>query len=496
LRKNVRCEEKDPEVCAILDASNESLEWVAEEFAGVDLHDKRLDRRLVKTAEHLARSPSSPINEACGSWADTQGAYRLFDNAKASPEAILKPHIAETAKRIVAHGGPVLVIQDTVFFSYGQHPKTKRIGPIGKSNSVHERGLIMHNALAFTTSGVPLGILSQRIWARGAVPEEGAQEKIERLQCTPIEEKESSKWLLGLNETLERAPSGVRLVTVADRESDFFEFLTEAQEQGADYLLRARTNRKLLAEESEGYDSLLEALTTAEVLGVMSVEIPGNGQRKARRAEVEVRVVQVMIKPPQRRGKAQATTSMEPISVAVIGVTEPHPPAGQEALSWVLLTNLPVPTIEAAAEKIGWYTKRFGIEIWHKVLKSGCKVEDCLLETGERLARYLTLFSILGVRLMYVAYLARVQPEQPASDVFSHEEIEALHVRLYKTLPPAESISLREAVRMLGRIGGHLGRKCDGEPGMTVIWRGWMRLHEDVMVIRSMKHACGLKASD
>jgi hypothetical protein len=146
-------------------------------------------------------------------------------------------------------------------------------------------------------------------------------------------------------------------------------------------------------------------------------------------------------------------------------------------------------------EKIGWYTQRFGIEIWHKVLKSGCKVEDCLLETAERLSRYLTLFSILAVRLMYLTYLARVQPERPASEFFSTEELEALHVRLHQTLPPPEPITLREAVRMIGSIGGHLGRQCDGEPGMTVIWRGWMRLHEDVLAHRAMKQALGVRSS-
>jgi hypothetical protein len=204
---NVRCE-RDPEVQAILEAGSESLEWVAQVFAGANLGDKRLNRRLVKTAEHLAKSPSSPINEACGSWASTQAAYRLFDNAKASPPAILKPHIAETAKRIVAQGGggvgrsvlraPSRPIhgpgfQDTVFYSYGHHPKTKGQGPIGKSNSVHARGLIVHNALAFTTSGVPLGVLSQRIWARDPVPKETAQEKIKRLQCLPVEE--GKEWI-------------------------------------------------------------------------------------------------------------------------------------------------------------------------------------------------------------------------------------------------------------------------------------------------------------
>jgi Transposase DNA-binding/Transposase Tn5 dimerisation domain len=490
LAKTARCE--DSEVQAIIEAGTASVEWVCEEFAGVDLSDKRLDRRLIKTAEQLASSPASPINEACGDWASTQAAYRLFDNGNASPEVILAPHIQATVKRMAAVGGAVLSIQDTVFFSYGQHPKTRGLGPIGSSNSEHERGLIMHNALAFTASGVPLGLLSQNIWARQAVPEEGYQEKIERLQCTPIEEKESSKWLQALRETLQRAPRGVQVITVADRESDFFEFLTQAKEQRARFLIRARTDRLLVPEESAGFESLLEALARAKVLGTLAVKVPGNGKRKARKADISVRVTQATIKPPQRRGNAKASGSTEPISVNVIGATESAPPEGQAAISWVLLTNLPVKDFEAAAEKVQWYGKRWGIETWHKVLKSGCKVEDCLLETAERLARYLTLFSIIGVRLMHVAYLARVQPDLPATDVFSPEEIEALHVHLYKKLPPPEPPSLREVVRMIGRIGGHLGRKCDGEPGMTVLWRGWMRLYEDVLVIRAHKQALGL----
>jgi hypothetical protein len=490
LAKTARCE--DSEVQAIIEAGTASVEWVCEEFAGVDLSDKRLDRRLIKTAEQLASSPASPINEACGDWASTQAAYRLFDNGNASPEVILAPHIQATVKRMAAVGEAVLSIQDTVFFSYGQHPKTRGLGPIGSSNSEHERGLIMHNALAFTASGVPLGLLSQNIWARQAVPEEGYQEKIERLQCTPIEEKESSKWLQALRETLQRAPRGVQVITVADRESDFFEFLTQAKEQRARFLIRARTDRLLVPEESAGFESLLEALARAKVLGTLAVKVPGNGKRKARKADIGVRVTQATIKPPQRRGNAKASGSTEPISVNVIGATESAPPEGQAAISWVLLTNLPVKDFEAAAEKVQWYGKRWGIETWHKVLKSGCKVEDCLLKTAERLARYLTLFSIIGVRLMHVAYLARVQPDLPATDVFSPEKIEALHVHLYKKLPPPEPPSLREVVRMIGRIGGHLGRKGDGEPGMTVLWRGWMRLYEDVLVIRAHKQALGL----
>lgn len=479
----------DPEVQAIIEAGTEPVEWISREFAGVDLCDKRLERRLVMTAAQLAKSPGSPINEACGDWASTQAAYRLFDNHRASPEAILAPHIQETAARMAAYTGPLLVIQDTVFFSYGQHPKTRGLGPIGNSNALQERGLIMHNALAFTTSGVALGILSQRIWARQEVPEEGYQEKIERLQVTPIEEKESSKWLLALEETMARMPREVKAVTVADRESDFFEFLAAAEEHRAWFLIRARTDRLLVAEDSAGHESLLEALAQAPQLGSLEVQIPGNGKRKARNARLAVRVVQVTIKAPPRRGAAKASGSIEPIALNAIWAVEEAAAESGEPISWVLLTNLPVADFEAASEKIEWYGRRFAIETWHKVLKSGCQVERCLLETAERLSRYLTLVSIIGVRLMHVAYLARSHPQLPATEVFSPEEIEALHVRVHRARPPAKPPTLREAVRMIGSLGGHLGRKGDGEPGMTVLWRGWISLYETVIAFRTARAA-------
>ncbi|MGA2348121.1 MAG: IS4 family transposase [Candidatus Sulfotelmatobacter sp.] len=478
----------------MMDAGTESVEWVTQEFARADLRDKRLDRRLVKTAEQLAKSPSSPINEACGTWASTQAAYRLFNNPKASALGILKPHWEATATRMSGCGGAVLAIQDTVFFSYGSHVKTRGLGPIGKSNAAHDRGLIMHNALAFTTSGVPLGIVSQSIWARGEIPEEDYQEKIERLQVTAIEEKESSKWLIALRETVERAPAGVPVVTVADRESDFFEFLTQAKELRAKYLIRARTDRKLVPEDSAGCARMLEALSDAPALGTMRVEVPGNGSRKARSASIEVRVAEVTIQAPPRRGAhAKASGSSEPVTVTLIGATEQSPPAGSDSISWVLLTNLPVKDFESATEKVQWYARRWGIEIWHKVLKSGCKVEDCMLEEAERLKRYLTLFSIIGVRLMHVTYLARVHPDLPATEVFSVEEVEALHIRVTKALPPADPApTLREVVRMLGKLGGHLGRKGDGEPGVTVLWRGWTSLYETVETLRAHKQFLGL----
>ena len=476
------------EVQSVIDTGTEEVGWVSQELAGADLGDKRLNRRLVKTGERLAKSPSSPINEACGTWAATHGAYRLFNNVKATPAKIIAPHVAETVKRMLAQDEPVLAMQDTVFFSYGQHPKTRGLGPIGKSNAAGDRGLIMHNALAFTTSGVPLGLLSQCIWARGEIPEEDYQDKIVRLQCTAIEEKESSKWLDALRQTKALTPPGVKVVTVADRESDFYEFLAEARELKSHYVIRARCDRKLLAEDSEGYESILEALAAAPVLGVKEVDIPGNGKRAARTATITVRTACVTIKPPQRRGAAKDSACTEAITVMVIGATEEHPPKGVESISWVLFTDLPATTFEHASEKIDWYAKRWGIETWHKVLKSGCQVEDCMLEEAERLARYLALFSVIGVRLMYITYLAREQPDLPAREVFSELEIESLHLRMTKDNPKLKKpATLKETVRLIGQLGGHLARKCDAEPGVTVLWRGWMRLYEVVAMVRLIK---------
>lgn len=329
--------------------------------------------------------------------------------------------------------------------------------------------------------------MSQQIWARKPVPVETKPEKVARIKATATDEKESSKWLLALRKTVERTPPGVMVVTLADRESDFFEFIEEAKRLGALFLIRAKNDRQI--DGDDPYESMLEAIMAAPVLGRREVAIPSNGKRTSRTAHVDIRVVDVMIKPPQKRGEWQDSTS-EPTAVTIVAATETAPPEGVEALSWVLLTNLTVKDFAAAAEKIDWYVQRWGIETWHKVLKSGCKVEDCLLETAARLKRYLALFSIVAFRLMHVTYLARVSPTAPSTDVFSYEEVEALYIRVKRVRLPENHVpSLGEVVHMIGGLGGHLGRKGDGAPGITVMWRGLMRLLEDVEMLVAFKVA-------
>jgi hypothetical protein len=224
----------------------------------------------------------------------------------------------------------------------------------------------------------------------------------------------------------------------------------------------------------------------------------GNGDRgKTRIATVELRVAEVTIHPPQRRGEAKESCPIEEITLRLVSATEvSRPPAGEELISWVLLTNLLVPELASAKEKVSWYAKRFGIETWHKTLKSGFKVEDCRLGTVARLKNHLALCSVLSTRLMNITYLARQTPEAPATEAFAVEELEALHLLTQKDTPlPKEPPTMREAVRMVARLGGHLGRKCDGEPGMTTMWRGWLQMEVAVRAIRAARKADAANSS-
>jgi hypothetical protein len=241
-------------------------------------------------------------------------------------------------------------------------------------------------------------------------------------------------------------------------------------------------------EDSEGCRSILEALTDTPGLGTLKVDIPSNGSRKARTARLEVRLAQVTLKPPRRRAQAKASAGSEPVSVNVIAATENVPSAGREAISWVLLTSLPVKDFSAAAEKVQWYGKRWGIETWHKVLKSGCKVEDCLLEEAPRLKRYLTLFSLIGVRLMHVAYLARVQPGRPATEVLSAVEIQVLHLRVKKPCPRPRNLR-RFGTRCAcsAASAGSWGASATGSPGSSCSGAAGCRLYESVEMRHSVQ---------
>ncbi len=365
----------------------------------------------------------------------------------------------------------VLGVQDTTILNYSQHAKKKGKGPIGTKKQ-DLSGFVMHTTLALTAEGLPLGVLANEIWVRP--DEDDGLSKAER-QKRPIEEKESYKWLKALRETVELTPAGVQLVSVCDREADIYEFFVEADNLETGMLVRAAQNRSLQDKQAR---KLEESVTRAAIAGYLKVQVPAKEGQPAREAIVTVRFRAVTLKPPWRP-KSPDKAPLAPMTLRAILVQEVEPPPGVTPLEWLLLSNQPVHSFDDALEHIRWYRCRWQIEVYFKVLKSGCKVEDCRLATADRLLRFLTLCCIIAWRLYWLTHINRILPDEPCTTALTEHEWRALYAAINRTTRPSDQVpTVRQAIRWIAQLGGFLGRKSEGDPGPTTIWRGWQRLND------------------
>ncbi len=445
--------------------------WCSNEFSSIKLGDKRLNRRLLKVASNLMNNPTEPIQAACDNWSEAKAAYRLFDNDKLQEATLLQAHQTETIKRLEKSEGIIFAIQDTTTLNYTHHPNKKGINKINKHAGFvgPSTGCFLHNTLLMTESGLPLGLLDQKIF------QHSTEEKIDHKR-RPITDKQSYRWIESLKVTkflcLERT-----VVTVGDRESDIFELFVEAEEITAKVLIRA-TKDRILAKDSpeQAHETLWTHMRKTPLAGIQTIQLPARHNQPERSATLEVRYSEITFKPPQRYPGAKAK-QLPPVTMRVVWLYETGSPPDVEPLEWMLLTNMPINSIDDAVKMGRWYRLRWQIECYHRILKSGCKVEECRLETYERLKRYLRLKSIIAFRLFWLTIINRVQPEASSSEILKEHEWKALCCHITKTTnAPLEPPTIKEAVRMIAKMGGFLGRKNDGEPGMTYIWRGWEKL--------------------
>lgn len=439
--------------------------WSEIEFQGVSLGDKRLEKRLRSVAEQLSSKLQSPIYDAAGDWKSAKAAYRFFDNEKVTAAKLLAPHVSQTMSRI-AKEEIILAIQDTTFFNFSQGKQGRGLGPIGDRQSKAE-GLILHHTLAVSSSGLPLGILSQKIWAREGFNEQTEQER----WATPIELKESYRWLEALRETDRLMPQSTKVITVCDREADIYEFLQEASLLDAHILIRASANRRL---DDSAEEYFFDRLKTLPIVGSIELSLPQHEKRN-RTVVCDVRLGAITLTPPARPGKSTLT----PLTFYGILVTEQNPTDKNEPLEWKLITNVPTTSFDEALERIRWYRLRWQIEVFHRILKTGCDVEGCLLEAKDRIVRYLVLFSIIAWRIFWLTHIARVNPNAPALSVISKQELDVL--RTFTKPNPSlkkELSTAKEVVLAVAMLGGFLNRKNDGRPGPTPIWRGWQLLQQ------------------
>jgi hypothetical protein len=439
-----------------------------EGFERIDLGDKDLERRFVRTLEQLGSDPQASIHRACGKESQSKAVYRMIGNEKLTERAIVETHHDVTMERIGESGARVVLIpQDTTEFNFSRLEKTSGLGSIGTDPAL--RGLIMHSAIGVSPQGQVFGLLHQKIWTRP--PEEyGKKHKRKEL---PIEEKESYKWL----ETMEQAESGnscnTTFVHVCDREGDLYEFFEKANREQRAFLCRRVHNRKVKETEK----SIEEFLASQPAAGTYQVQIPRDSHtdREARTAEVEIRFGQAHVMCPQRHERN--TELRQTLVLQMISAQEVNAPEGTKPVDWQLITNLAVNDFETARQYVQWYSRRWMIELFHRALKEGCAIEKLQSDTAERLSKLIEMYSIIAMRIMQVTYLARTDPDASCETVLTPFEWKVLYSAAKRTTRvPEKPPTNKEAAIMIAQLAGFSGYKSSGFPGIKVMWWGMTKL--------------------
>ncbi|HDH98473.1 MAG TPA: IS4 family transposase [Deltaproteobacteria bacterium] len=445
----------------------ETQDWAEDEFGEADLGDRRLTKRLVGIVRDFYARPQASVPQACQTRAKTKAAYRFFDHPKMGMDKVLEQHYEATLAR-VGQGPVVLAVQDTTSLNYSTHPATENLGPIGSCLD-GIIGLLLHDTMAFNPDGTPLGLLDVQCWARD--PEDFGKKT--RRHELPIEQKESNRWLISFRKVAEaqrRSPK-TTFVSVGDREADIYELFELAlrQPSAPKLLVRASHNRLL----AEGQGHLWEKVSEQEISGIQEVLVPRRGNRPARVARPEVRFAEITLKPPKRKPRFRELT------IWAVLAQEVEAPQDVEPIEWMLLTTCQVTTFDEAIEKLAWYAVRWGIEVYHRTLKSGCKIEERQLGHADRIETCLAIDLVVAWRIFHLTKLGRETPDVPCTVFFEESEWKSLTAYITQNpIPPDRPPTLREAIRMVASLGGFLGRNSDGEPGTKSLWLGLQRLDD------------------
>jgi hypothetical protein len=470
-------------------------EWIETELQTVDLGDERLNERYKIVMNSLSQKPSLSINTACGGKSETAAAYRFFDNRRVEADEMMAPHQDATLDRIAKHQ-VVLLVQDTTEIDMTRPEEVMNgAGPLNDESRV---GFFNHSMIAFTTDRVPLGVARAEVWARDWDEfRENQKDKIakkkERRQ-KPIEDKESLRWLTSYRHGCEIAGQvpGTTIVVISDSEGDIYECLAEpvlsTEERNAEWIVRACQDRILANPTADDASrKLWSQVSAARVRGTLEVEVrkntpkstdpsKRNQARSARTATMTVQATRVTLKGPRR-----PDGRLPDLQVNAILVREIDPPAGEDPVEWLLLTSLPINTFRQVCKVIQNYCCRWQIEIYFKILKSGCQVEKLQLETAERFLPCLALYQIIAWRVMYLMMLGRECPEMSCDLVLSEGEWKSVYTVVKRELPRKTPPSLGEMIQLIASLGGYLGRKGDGPPGPKAMWIGMQRMTDLAM---------------
>ena len=450
--------------------------WTDREVDEGVFKDARLGKRFRELLIQLGGGMGESIPFACQDWANTKAAYRFFSNDRVQEGDILSGHFGATRERFEATEGTVLLLQDTTEFSY-ERARPELVGMTKSVNTGKDKkgrprshtlcGILMHSSLAVTTDGLPLGLAAVKFWTRKKFKGTAALKTKINPTRVPIEQKESVRWLDNLRQSIDLLGDPSRCIHVGDRESDIFELYCLTQELGTHFIVRMQTDR--LA--GDGAHTISSEMEEIAIKGLHRVQVRDqNGEMTA--VTLELKCKRIHVQPPIGKQKRYPA-----LDLTVIHATERDAPKGRKPIDWKLMTDLPARTRAEVIEKIDWYALRWKIEVFHKILKSGCKAEDSKLRTADRLANLMAVYCILSWRVFWLTMLNRAAPDAAPTTALTASEISLLDQLVVdagsrRCRPGTLSYYLTK----LARLGGYLARSNDPPPGNTVIWRGLSRL--------------------
>ena len=423
------------------------MSWGETEFLGSGVNDKRESKSLAKMADRLLMNPELSFSRAVGEGL-RRAAWRIFSKQEVD---VGYGHYKQTAGRCRAYE-TILVSQDTTDINYQGHYATTGLGDLGGQKELGHAGLCLHTAMAINEQGLPLGLVGQKVWPPVASGRSQALHKY------ALEEKESYRWVEGLQWTGQYLAPIQQVIVISDRESDFYDYLRAPRSQNTDLLVRARYLTRWVYYQGEKQKlGQLSLSATSQV----DIAVARAKNRPARIAHLQVSWGQITCPPPvNRKGKM--------VDLWLVKAQEIDPPDKEKAISWYLLTSMAVADEASALLMLDYYRRRWLIERWHLVLKQGLQLERLQFDNFERLSNAIKLLGIVAWQLLCLKQLAAQAPDLPAEEVF-----EPLQVEVLKKKKGTKQLSLRQAFMVMAALAGFSPTKKQPLPGEKTIWQAW-----------------------
>jgi len=419
-------------------------EWVEKQWPSTIFRDPRVHKRALKVADAFLQFPDRSIPKRFPGWGDVKGCYRFLNRSDMDHSLLQTTHYENTLLEASRASEKVLFLQDTSQLQYREHERTSGLGATSDN---YGQGIMFHSCLAVKNESghrKVIGLACQKAWIR---------------KETEKRSSEGDIWK-EMIESIGRPPEGQTWITVGDRGSDIFTFIEGLRDLNWGCVIRTAQDRKIRVNGE--IKKLKSHMRSLPIRGRMQHEVRARPGVAKHELELQVSWEEAEILPPSdTKGK----TSIKGTYVRVWDSVDPR-------IEWILFTFTQIKTVADALEVARIYTERWVIEEYHKCLKTGCKIEEAQLTTGDGLLVLLGVLGVIATQLLQLRDISRSKPE-----ALAEKHVEKIKINLVRKFYKLQTeITIKEFWRRVAMLGGFLGRKSDGDPGWQTLWYGWLRL--------------------